>query len=113
MATHEEFLRKELGTEEIKAMATGLAFAVAVTPTQVVTGRTGLLGRWGGKVERYDLARLSGIHVAPNPSATMLRIEFSGKTVMVLYDLSASPGFEKMIPMLQERAQANSRGLTG
>ena len=113
MSTRMEFVRQNVAAGTIRASAEGIRVAVVVTDDELVTGRTGLFGRWGNRVERFPLARLTGLRLVPNPSASLLQLEFletAAGSVTVMYEPSARQDFDAVVRLLQQRLQLNPTG---
>ena len=113
MSAHMEFVRQNVAAGTIRASAEGIRVAVVVTDDELVTGRAGLFGRWGNRVERFPLGRLAGLRVVPNPSAYLLQLEFRESAaggVTVMYEQSAKQDFDAVVRLLQQRLQHNSAG---
>jgi hypothetical protein len=58
MASDVDFIRERLNGERVLAIVQGISMAVALTESALVTGKRGLFGRWGQKLDRYPIFNL-------------------------------------------------------
>lgn len=113
MSAHLGFVHQHVAAGAIRASGEAIRLAVVVTDDELVTGRAGLFGRWGGKIERFALARLSSLRVVPNPSAYLLQLEFTGvppASVTLMYEPLARRDFDEIVRMLQQRLERSGAG---
>jgi hypothetical protein len=103
MANHVEFLRQQVGGGSVRAAAQGNTVAVVVTDEEILCGRSGLFGRFGNRVERFPLSRLSALEVLPNPSASLLQLRFAApdEDRSVLFPASARTALDEVVSVLQ------------
>jgi hypothetical protein len=114
MSKHLEILRDRINGATARAVGEGMLQAVIVTDEDFVIGRAGFLGtRWGAQVERFPLKTLSDLRAVPNPSASLLQLEFDGpppRSTTIMYKASASADFERIIALLREHLHKRQAG---
>jgi len=103
--THIAFVLDQLAGQIARATAQGNTQAVVVTDEEIATGRAGLFGRWGGKVQRYPLARLRDHELIHNPSCYILRVYLvdPAEELTVMFPGSAKAAAEEIAAALRPR----------
>jgi hypothetical protein len=112
MSNHMDLVRKSSNGAALRAAGEGIRVAVAVTDTELITGRAGFLGRFGSRVERFELSALSELKHVPNPSANLLVLEFAGspaRTLALMYERSAQTDFDQIVAVLSGRVRKQQR----
>jgi len=113
MSSHLELVHKHINGSPIRAEAEGIRIALAVTDDGVIAGRSGFLGRWGSKVEYFELQDLVALRTVPNPSANLMILEFEGtprRTLTVMYGPQGQADFERIVDLLEARLAARQGG---
>ena len=113
MPTNLDVIRGALAGVPMRVSAAAMGKAVAVTDDEVVTARAGLFGRWGRKIERYPLHALAAVTAIPNPSASLLTLEFQGQPpskLMLMFEPTAQAAFHELVGILEERLGRRDQG---
>jgi hypothetical protein len=113
MSSHLELVHKHTNGSRIRAEGEGIRIALAVTDDGVIAARSGFLGRWGSKVECFELRHLVALRTVPNPSANLMILEFEGtprRTLTVMYGPQAQADFKRIVGLLEARVGAQQGG---
>ncbi len=106
MSSHIDFLRGQTGAD-VRVAAQGNTLAVVLTADELLCGRAGFLGRFGARLDRYPLARLSGLEMLPNPSASVLTLRFAqpDEEITVLFPASERHAVDQLVGALKDQLQ--------
>jgi hypothetical protein len=102
-------IENTLRGNSIRAAAEAMGRAVAITADELITAKSGLLGRWGNRVERYPLSALRDVQLLPNPAAALLALQFEGRpSVTLMFGLHAQSDLERLLALLQGQLEARA-----
>lgn len=107
MSNHLSLVRQTIGEGAIRATGEAIGIAVAVTDTELVTGKAGFLSRWGNKVQRYSLSSVLSVRKLRDPHTSLLQVEIGGPrpcTITFLYEPTANADFEQLETLLAPMA---------
>lgn len=103
MSKHLDWVHKNVGRSQIRVSAEAFGCAVAMTDEELLVGKAGLLSRWS-KIERYPLSGLRILRVVPNPSASLVQLEFEGsgtrQVLAIMYGPESAAAFAQIIEAL-------------
>jgi len=114
--TDVDYVREQLQGERIAVIVQGISLALALTDESLVTGKRGLFGRWGNRLERFPLTAVAAVQVIPNPTANVLRVEFAGTpphSLAVVFPASAQAELRDMEVLLLEWKDGSRRRAVG
>lgn len=106
-----DFLRQHVNGV-VRGAGQGMGVAIAITDDEVVSGKSGLFGRWGSKVERFPLSHVAEVRTVPNPTANLLTVEFASsppRSLVVMYERDAEADFTRIVAILQRQLTAGGR----
>lgn len=109
MANNLEFVRSAV-EGEVRAAVEGIGMAAVLTDSEFIVGKAGMFGRWGAKLQRYDLSRLSHVRTLMYPAANVLSLNFIGtppQAFSLMYYDAARTAFAPLIAALEAQAVAN------
>ena len=96
---HWNLVMKHLRPGELLAAGEALGAAVAVTPSELVVAKAGLLR--SGRIQRYKLRTVSRVEVYPSPSIHGLLIVARGASFMLLYRREDAADFDRIISLIR------------
>jgi hypothetical protein len=109
MSSHLKMLQAEL-SGSIVAASEAMGRAVAVTDSEIVTGKSGLFSK---HIERFPLANLASVQLNPNPSAMLLSLEFDGpetKSVTFMFPATSENELRQIVDFLERSMQRSGKG---
>lgn len=101
-----ELVRASIEPGRCVAAAAGVGIAVAITEDELVTAKAGLFGRWGKKVDRFKLERLTYVGHTPNAFGHALCVQFDDSADLrftIRFEPWANEAFAPIIATLKER----------
>lgn len=108
MSRNLDLVRSSVGAANCRAAAAGSGIAVAVTDDEVVMAKAGLFGRWGQRVNRYKLDRLTHVGHTPNSFGHALCLEFDNSPDLrftIRFEPAAHAAFAPIIETLKSHVR--------
>lgn len=101
-----DLVRSSIEDGHCVAAAAGIGAAWALTENELVTAKAGLFGRWGKRVDRYHLDRLTHVGHTPNSYGDSLCVQFDSSPDLrftIRFEPWARIAFTPIIDSLKQR----------
>jgi hypothetical protein len=97
-----KLLQREVASNTIRAAATAMSRAVAVTDSELIAAKAGPFG-WGSKLERYPLSEITAVRFQPNPHSSLLTVQLNGKgpELTFMFEPGQDSDVQSMVQLLQ------------